>query len=196
VIVAATNHPLTGELAGHQAHFRENRVLADELCANLTGAQFNWRPEPGRWSMAECLAHLNISAKLFGHAIASAVAEARAAGLVGTGPFRYGPLSRWFLGFVEPDSKKRYKTPSKFAPKPSERFEVERVLEEFRTAGARWEQCLQKANGLDLARVKVRSPALPLLRFQLGALFAIQSAHETRHLRQAERVKATVGFPS
>jgi DinB superfamily len=188
--------PLTGELAEHQAHFRENRVLAAELCNNLTTAQFNWRPQPGRWSIAECLVHLNLSAKLFGQAIASAVNDARQAGVVGTGPFRYGPLSRWFLGFVEPDSKKRYKTPSKFAPEPSERFEVERVLEEFRAAGTRWEQCLRDANGLDLARVKVRSPAVPLLRFQLGVLFAIQSAHEKRHLRQAERVKTTVGFPS
>jgi hypothetical protein len=194
--VATTNEPLAGELAGHQAQFRENRVLAAELCNNLTTAQFNWRPQPGRWSIAECLVHLNISAKLFGQAIATAVNDARAAGFVGTGPFRYGPLSRWFLGFVEPDSKKRYKTPSKFAPEPSERFEVERVLEEFRVAGTRWEQCLRDANGLDLARVKVRSPAVPLLRFQLGVLFAIQSAHEKRHLRQAERVKTTVGFPS
>ena len=123
---------------------------------NLTTAQFNWRSQPGRWSIAECLVHLNISAKLFGQAIASAVNDARRAGVVGTGPFRYGPLSRWFLGFVEPDSKKRYKTPGKFAPEPSERFEVERVLEEFRAAGTRWEQCLREANGLDLARVKVR----------------------------------------
>jgi DinB family protein len=187
---------LTGELSEHQAHFRENRVLAAELCDNLTTAQFNWRPQPGRWSIAECLVHLNISGRLFGQAIALAMNDARRAGLVGTGPFRYGPLSRWFLGFVDPDSKKRYKTPSKFAPESSERFEVERVLEEFRAAGIRWEQCLRDANGLDLARVKVRSPAVPLLRFQLGALFAIQSAHEKRHLRQAERVKTTVGFPS
>jgi hypothetical protein len=194
--VAATNEPLAGELAGHQAHFRENRVLVVELCDHLTLAQFNWRPGPGRWSIAECLVHLNISAKLFSQAIASAVNDARAAGLVGNGPFRYGPLSRWFLGFVEPDSKKRYKTPSKFAPEPSERFEVERVLEEFLAAGVRWEQCLREANGLDLARVKVRSPVVPLLRFQLGALFSMQSAHEKRHLRQAERVKTTVGFPS
>jgi hypothetical protein len=72
--VAATNEPLAGELAGHQAHFRENRVLAAELCGNLTTAQFNWRPQPGRWSIAECLVHLNISAKLFGQAIASSLA--------------------------------------------------------------------------------------------------------------------------
>src|SRR6476620_2311850 len=95
-VVAAMNETLAGELAEHRAHFRENRVLAAQLCDNLTAAQFSWRPEPGRWSIAECLVHLNISAKLFSQAIASAVNDARAAGLVGTGPFRYGPFSRWF----------------------------------------------------------------------------------------------------
>jgi hypothetical protein len=36
-----------------------------------------------------------------------------------------------------------------------------------------------------LSRIKVASPVLPLPRFPLGALFAIQAAHERRHLQQA-----------
>ena len=187
--------PLTPELAEHELHFHENRTIAARLCASLTTSQFNWRPDAGRWSAAECLVHLNISAKLFGEAIQTAADQGRAVGLVGSGPFRYGLLSRWLLRAVKPGNNKRYKTPRKFAPQPTT-YEVKPVLDEFRMAGDRWDECLRRANGLDLARVKVPSPAIPLLRFQLGALFAMQTAHERRHLLQAEQVIVAPGFPA
>ena len=31
------------------------------VCAGLTESQFNWRPGPKRWSIAECLVHLNVA---------------------------------------------------------------------------------------------------------------------------------------
>jgi hypothetical protein len=43
--------------------------------------------------------------------------------------------------------------------------------------------------------VKVRSPVVPLIRFSLGASFAIQAAHEKRHLQQAEDVLRLAQFP-
>ena len=52
----------------------------------------------------------------------------------------------------------------------------------------RWEQLLNSANGLDLERIRVRSPAVPLIKLSLGAAFEIQAAHERRHLLQAEQL--------
>jgi hypothetical protein len=180
----------TPELAEHARHFSEHRTIAAQLCAGLTVTQFNSRPGPERWSIAECLVHLNISARLFGDAILRAVDHARAAGVVGAGPFRYGPFSRWLLRAVEPGNHRRYKAPRKFVPPPTATYEVAPVLDEFRAAGDRWDECLHRADGLHLARVKVPSPAVPLIRFPLGAVFAIQAAHERRHLVQAQQVKA------
>ena len=65
---------------------------------------------------------------------------------------------------------------------------MEGVLSEFTAIGEEWEKSLDAANGLHLARVKVRSPAIKLLRFPLGGLFAVVAAHERRHLWQARRV--------
>lgn len=186
--------PLTPELAEHQQCFRENRVIAAQMSASLTTQQFNWRPHPGRWSVAECLVHLNISAKLFGEGILVAVEQARSEGVFGPGPFRYGLFSRWLLHAVGPSGRRRYKAPRKLAPESTATYEVEPVLDQFRAAGDKWDNYLHQANGLDLARVRVPSPAAPLIRLQLGALFAIQAAHERRHLLQAEQVIAAPGF--
>ena len=70
-------------------------------------------------------------------------------------------------------------------------FEIAAVLHEFTALGEEWDKCLAAANGLHLARVKVRSPAMKLLWFPLGGLFAIMAAHERRHLWQASQVAET-----
>jgi hypothetical protein len=190
-----TEDPLSPELAGYQKQFTANRREAAALCAGLSRAQFNWRPEPHRWSIAECLLHLNVGAEVYTRLIEMATERGRTRGLLATGPFRYGFLSRWLLGSLEPPVRTRYKTPRMFYPAPGVQHMIADVLRQFESAGRRWDECLRRANGLDLARVKVPSPVVPLLRFQLGPLFAGQAAHERRHLWQGMQVRAATGFP-
>ena len=187
--------PLSPELAGYQQQFTANRREAAGLCSGLSDAQFNWPPGPGRWSIAECLLHLNVGADVYTRLIEIATERGRARGQLATGPFRYGFLSRWFMGLLEPPVRKRYKTPRLFYPAHGVQHRPTDVLSQFESAGRRWDECLRRATGLDLARVKVPSPVVPLLRFQLGPLFAGQAAHERRHLWQAKQVRAATGFP-
>ena len=187
--------PLSPELAEYEKQFTANRREAAVLCSGLSDAQFNWAPEPGRWSIAECLGHLNVGADVYIRLIEHATERGRARGLLATGPFRYGFLSRWFMGLLEPPVRTRYKTPRLFYPAPGVQHRVTDVLSQFESAGRGWDECLRRANGLNLARVKVPSPVLPLLRFQLGPLFAGQAAHERRHLWQGKQVRAATGFP-
>ena len=188
--------PLYPELAEYQRQFAASRREAAELCAGLSNGHINWRPAPTRWSIADCLVHLNVSADVYTRQMRSAIENGRARKLMAPGPFRYGPLSRWLLRWLEPPVRRRSKTPRQFYPPSGVAHDIEDVLNQFRDAGRMWDQCLRLANGLDLARVKVRSPVVPLLRFQLGALFAGQAAHERRHLWQAKQVKAAPSFPS
>jgi hypothetical protein len=179
---------LSSELVSYRATFRDNRVIADQIAAGLTIDAFNWRPAPDRWSIAQCLVHLNVSGDLYAARMEAAIRKARADGLMGSGPFQYGPFSRWMLRAVDPANPRKLKSPGKFDPPTTANYVVRDVLDAFHQAGARWERCLTDANGLDLARVKVRSPALPFMHFSLGALFAIEAAHERRHLLQAQAV--------
>jgi hypothetical protein len=59
----------------------------------------------------------------------------------------------------------------------------------FRAYQVQYIDRLRQANGLDLARARVRSPAAAgWLRIPLGCAFALTTAHERRHLWQARRV--------
>jgi hypothetical protein len=55
-------------------------------------------------------------------------------------------------------------------------------------------EVIAKANGLDLARIKVPSPAGPF-KFGLGQRIALLAAHDRRHLWQAWQVRKNRAFP-
>ena len=72
------------------------------IARGLSDAQFNWQPGEGRWSIAQCLNHLNVGDTLVLPAFDRAIATGRAAGKTSVGPFRYGWLSRFMISQMEP----------------------------------------------------------------------------------------------
>ncbi|MGH7530700.1 MAG: DinB family protein [Gemmatimonadales bacterium] len=164
----------------------------DTVCAGLTDEQFNWRPGPGRWSVAECLVHLNISATATLPAFDRAIAAGRDKGTAGraAGPFHYGWFARWMVRSMEPPVKRRLRTVSIFAVPAGGYYEVAQVLPEFQAIRDALAERIRQADGLDLRGLKVISPASRLFRMPLGAYFQFVIAHDRRHLWQARQVRA------
>src|SRR4029453_4593460 len=105
------------ELETYQDQLLSIKQDAAGLMSGLSEAQFNWRREAGRWSMAECFEHLNASAaKLFIPGIDGAIAKAHADGLRSTGPFVSPVLQGLFLRFSEPPPKIRFRAPAPVRP--------------------------------------------------------------------------------
>jgi DinB superfamily len=166
---------------------------AEELSAPLNNGQFNWRSAAGRWSISECLAHLNVVDGQDIPSIEAAIERARNAGLLGNGPFRYGWLSRKFVQMNEPPVKLKIKAPKLYVPPPDQ--PKEKVIVEFVAIHDRLKELIRSANGLDLARIKVPTPLGKLVTFSLGQRFALITAHDRRHLWQAWQARKHPGFP-
>ena len=62
------------------------------------------------------------------------------------------------------------------------------VLDDFCALQDEFADCVQAAEGLDLRRIRVGSPALLLLRISLGAWFEAHLGHERRPLAQMRRI--------
>ena len=184
---------LTSELDRYKEDFQNNRSTARNLFSTLTPQEFNWSPKKDCWSIAQCLTHLIISSKLYSSAILNAVSTADPARKGDPGPYQYGLFSRMMIKALDPTNRRTFKAPRKFAP-PFIHYPVDSVIADFESSGGRWEECLKFSTGLNLAKVKVTSPVMPLLRFQLGATFAMMVMHERRHLLQAQTVTTTAGF--
>ena len=184
---------LAPELDLFRRQFEQLADEADELVQSLTDEQFNWSPVPGRWSIAQCVEHLNVTARMYLPKLDEGIADAIRRGLYGEGPFRYNWFGRMFVRSQEPTTKMKYKAAKAFLPAPSR--PKQETLAAFRAYQVQFIDRLRQANGLDLARARVKSPAINLLRMPLGSGFALMVAHERRHLLQARNVLSDPEFP-
>lgn len=185
---------LARELDAFRVQFEQLADEADALAGTLTDEQFNWHPPSGGWSVAQCIDHLNVTARVYLPKMDEGIANAIRRGLYGEGPFRYNWLGRLFVKTVEPPPRFRVKAPTAFQPSPSRKRPE--TLAAFRAYQVQFIDRLRQANGLDLARARVQSPAASYLRVPLGSGFAVMVAHERRHLLQARNVIATATFPA
>jgi hypothetical protein len=169
---------------------------APGLANGLTDAQFNWRPSPGRWSVGYCFAHMNESARVFIPGIDRAIARGRAEGLTSSGPFVFSMLERIVLGLTEPPPRLRTRAPKAIQPANDSSRSASLVMRQFMEWQAAIDERIGRADGLDLKRIRERSPAVPLIKWSLGTMLAITLAHERRHLWQARAVRNDKQFPA
>lgn len=170
---------------------QEIRRRAKELASGLTPEQLVQRPDPARWSVAECLAHLNTTARVFFPMIDAAIEQGRQKKVLGKGPFKPGPMGGLLKWIAEPPPKFRLRAPKQILP-PSSIDDPQKVVAEFMRVQDEWERQLRESEGLNLAKIKCRTPFG--LRLRLSAPIPWMLAHERRHLLQAEKVKKAVVY--
>src|SRR5580765_4421642 len=168
------------QLEEYRQQFERIASESKELTKGLTEAQFNWRPAPDQWSIEECLAHLTAVGLVEVEAIEKAVNEAKSKGITGTGPFEYPVWERFILRETEPPVRHPMPAPKRFVPVHGQ--PITGILPTFLHVQRMFTLQIERAEGLDLRRVKVPTPITPLLKLSLGATLAQAAAHERRHM--------------
>ena len=174
------------------AYFQQlSAIDADvaELIAGLSTQQLAWRPTPQRWSIVECLEHLQLTIEQYTPNFERALARGRAEGIKGTGPFIHpGRLRNWINRTIEPPYKFKAKTGGGFVPRSQQ--DPATVLANYVASHHRLRDWLRRADGLDLASLRVPHPIFGrLLHWTLGQAFAQVLGHERRHVWQAWQVR-------
>ena len=164
---------------------------AAELSARLSDEEFLWQPDEGRrWSVALCLDHLALSNTIYGASMTEALAEARTRGWTRRGPAAPGIFGRMFANSLEPPVKRRTRAPSKIQPRPAR--SRREILEQYRAAHDRVRELLRDAATLDVNRATFRNPFIGVVRVKVATGFRVISAHDRRHLWQAEQVEKEI----
>jgi len=160
-------------------------VRAAALISGKSPAQLNWRPEGRRWSILQCLQHLALANEVLGDLMETAVTEGKH---VGPASDELTPnwLWRMLLAAVDRPGLKGF-APQRIQP-PS-MLDAETTVAELLSTHNRLRSLAGRCVGLDLSRITFRHPFLPL-RISVATTFLLISAHERRHLRQAEQVAA------
>ena len=162
------------------------RALVDTTPARL----FTVRPSLTQWSASECLAHLSISTELFLPVLRKSIDEAHARGLKAKTPPKMDILGRILRWFLEPPVRTRVKTTPAFVPK-SARAKSE-SLAEFNGLQRELVTLLHASQDVPLQKMKIVSPFDRRVRYNVLSAFFIITAHQRRHLWQAEQAVAAL----
>lgn len=176
--------------AGNQVHsliaeLRESSRHAQKMLESHTTGQLQHRPGEGRWSAAECIAHLNLSNRAYLSSLDTAIRELLEKVVPAKGPFHLNWNARLLKYWLEPPSRLRLPTSAPFQPLPVRDTEV--VFREFLALEKELEEKLDSARALALDRVKINSPFAEKMKCNCYSAFVLIAAHNRRHLWQAEQ---------
>jgi hypothetical protein len=149
------------------------------------------RPDPSRWSIAECIAHLNLTSTAYVPLLREGLVRARGLGAGPPGRYHRDPLGWLLWKGAGPPARFRVKTTPSFVPNAEQTRE--RLKSEFERLQNEQLACVREADGLPIHRITITSPFNQRLKYNLYAGLTILPRHQHRHLWQAEQVWQVVG---
>lgn len=163
---------------------REARALVEGLDERAG----QWRAAPGSWSIAECLDHLATANRVYLRAMRAPAERARQLGRLRRRAARPGLLGGWFVRSLEPPPRPLRKSRAPRAIQPRAAVPLGDAFAAFGASQHEVRAFLQDFAGIDLAGVTFPNPFVRGIRFSLATGLHVITAHERRHLWQAERV--------
>lgn len=175
---------------------RQLQVVVDEfdaaqarlhrLAAAVPESLWAVRHDPARWSVGECVAHLNLTAEGFLPVIRQGIAAGRALGGTTAVRLRRDPVGWLLWRTTGPPVRHRVRTTAPFVP--SGDAPRARTLDDFDRLQAEQVGSVHDADGLPLSRIRITSPFDARVRYSLFSCLTILPRHQQRHLWQAEQV--------
>jgi hypothetical protein len=180
---------MPNELPAQLSSLKDELSSASERASTLfeqhPAGRLMMKPPAGGWSAVECLMHLNLTAKQYIPLLNTHIAQARRDQMTGDAPFSMDLTGRFLAWFLEPPYRMKGKTSPEATPGQARSPKI--VLEEFKALNPQLVSLLEEASGLALDQIRLASPFRASMKYNLYSAFRILSAHERRHLWQAER---------
>lgn len=155
------------------------------LSGKVSAERWAERPESDRWSIGECVAHLNLTSTAFLPLLRGALDEARRSGHKARPRYRRDLLGWLLWRSMGPPVTRRFKTAAPFVPR-ADRTSAE-LVSEFERLQTEQLVLVRQADGLPIDRVKIASPFNTRLRYNVYSALSILPRHQHRHLWQAEQ---------
>ncbi len=167
------------------------QAAADHL-KNTEKSKLVFVENDGKWSVVQCLEHLNEFGRFYLPAIEKAIT-------VKTGEknawFNSGFLGDYFTKSMKPknvfDIKNKMKTMKRFTFPNS--LNVDTVMKEYIDQKIRLQHLLDTANDRDLNSIRIPITLTKMIKLKLGDIFRFLIAHEQRHMIQARNTLKSTG---
>jgi len=177
---------MRSELEAIVGEFESARDRLHALAQRVPDERWTQRPDPARWSIAECIAHLNLTSTAYLPLLRDGIVRAQGSKDQARARYRRDPIG-WLLWKVAgPPVRLRVKTTPPFVPAAAD--PPGQLIAEFDRLQTAQVTVTRDADGLPVDRIKIASPFDARLKYSLYAALTILPRHQHRHLWQAERV--------
>jgi len=181
---------MDAQLTNVQRELQEATSSALQLVERLPDMTWRKRPDRGGWSVAQCIMHLNKTTEGFLPNLDAAIREGWRRKLKGSGPFRRD-LPGWLLcRLVEPPYRIKVRTPAAFDPQQVD--SVETVMKTWDLLQGELCRRIAAADGLAIDKLKVVSPFVGGMKYNLLSALMVIPAHQRRHMWQVEGILRTI----
>ena len=163
---------------------------AERMAGGLDESQLSWVPPDGGWSVGQVFEHLLIKDGLYLPRMNALVEGAAPA--ASPRPWTPSFFGKLVLKAVDPANHRASTSPPAFRPGPLAR---PGAVAAFLDQMAQYRTVLVRGAQADWRGLRLSSPALAIIRLNLGDAYASIVLHSERHLNQARRVIDQPGFP-
>jgi hypothetical protein len=187
-----TDWPMHPQLVNVVDCLGQAELRLEKLADSVPDDRWNVRRDPARWSVAECVAHLNLTSAAYEPLIRKAIEEARKLPPAGHRPYHRDKVGWLFSVLTGPLPALgrlrigRVKTIPAFVP--TGELPKQLTLADFKRHQLELARMVQEGDGLPLDEVSITSPFGGRIRYNCYSTFVIITRHEERHLQQAELV--------
>ncbi len=152
----------------------------------LSEEQLNWKENTEKWSVLECLEHLN----LYGDFYLPEIKNKMAASTVSAdATFKSGWLGNYFAMSMLP--KEKLNVMKTFKDKNPVGSDLDKsIIERFLSQQYTMLELLDKASSINLNKVKTGISISNWIKLKLGDTFRVVIYHNDRHIVQADKVLA------
>ena len=163
----------------------------EKLSEKIPDAVWTQRNDDSRWSVSECVAHLNLTSESYLPLIRKAIEEARQLPPA-KGEYRSDLVGSIFGALVGPMKRLgrfrigRVKTTPDFVPQGQQPKNVS--VAEFRRLQGILQDLVRESDGKAIDQVRITSPFGGKVRYNCYSAFVMIPRHQMRHLEQAEEV--------
>jgi hypothetical protein len=178
----------------HDIEAQYDKIISEvrEFTEPLSEEQFNWRPDETKWSIAECIDHLSVTANGYLPNIEKVIKASSESKAPAGQQIKFGIIGKIFRK-LEPPPKNKIKAPKKLAPRKN--LDKNTVLKEFFAVQEKIKELINKSIGLNINKLKVPSPVLSLIKVRIGEFYAFTAVHERRHIWQIKEILSSNDFP-
>jgi len=173
---------ITKELIAELIKKTKININMAEGFRELTEKELNFKEFIDEWSILECIEHLNIYGDFYNPEIKKCIGKTKT---TSAKIFKSGFIGNYFVNLISPKEKMN-KMKTLKVNNPIGSSLDKNVIDRFINQQSECLELIQKSKNVNLTKTKTAISISKLIKLRLGDTFRFITAHNERHLLQAE----------